>query len=580
MTGAEAGMETPYVHRLRDTSDGAGECEGRIEHCLEVWERRGGRHRWFCLALLLLAVWQLLCPEGTEQGPSARVPPPPPIARYRDTPRRDPDRAEMGPTDAAAAQLLSPPPTPPPPPPATRTHVGPEDCPIGLDVMNTPKEIRWVVWDDPTCKSGCRLRPCAPVRPTPCCIKPRDSSNALMMAFEKIGGKRVLFEGDARADGSRIESQSHILLNHWRLVKGLRVFHLGAIEPSLQKVGRRLPRGYQVDVVVRHSWPPNLAPPGEHCGNACRVILMLPFQYSVLPTAWLAPIRAHVTELWAPSRANANAIIASGIESSKVHVLTNGVDCSTILSNAAPEPSPVFRFVFTGAMLPRTGIDALLAAWEATLCANGNATHPQLAEGVQLLLHTSPGVGFSQAEMKGFEGVVAKCRNIVWQKAFDSERGTRKLRARTDAYVAPTRAASFGHEVLEAMAQKIPVLATVSADRTAPGAMDDFVDSVLGYPISSTRQLCQRSPCEPTANKLCIFGECTDEDTCTCEPMATEPTWLEPNLVEFGLQLVRVVEDGAQHRAQRTELALSKARTYCWSKVHKHFIPRLLATKS
>ena len=46
-------------------------------------------------------------------------------------------------------------------------------CPSRLDVLNTPRAIRWQVWDDSAseCSDGCNLKWCSDGKLAPCCVK-------------------------------------------------------------------------------------------------------------------------------------------------------------------------------------------------------------------------------------------------------------------------------------------------------------------------------------------------------------------------------------------------------------------------
>ena len=44
-------------------------------------------------------------------------------------------------------------------------------CPTLNEVAMTPKQDRWDVWDDPSCRSGCRIVNCGDN--IPCCVKPK-----------------------------------------------------------------------------------------------------------------------------------------------------------------------------------------------------------------------------------------------------------------------------------------------------------------------------------------------------------------------------------------------------------------------
>jgi glycosyltransferase involved in cell wall biosynthesis len=124
---------------------------------------------------------------------------------------------------------------------------------------------------------------------------------------------------------------------------------------------------------IRHHYPPRLNKPTD---PRTKLILIAPWEYYRLPTDWIQPILANVTEVWAYSETVKQCYIDSGVPESMVKVIPLGVDTRIFRPDAPPyqftdepgahrlagfeQPPTVFLAMGT---IERKGLDTLLEAY-------------------------------------------------------------------------------------------------------------------------------------------------------------------------------------------------------------------------
>ncbi|MGH7972280.1 MAG: glycosyltransferase, partial [Limisphaerales bacterium] len=121
-----------------------------------------------------------------------------------------------------------------------------------------------------------------------------------------------------------------------------------------------------VQVVVRHSWPPDWRKPRNG-----KLVIIQPWEYGALPTEWVQRSR-DVDEFWVPSEYVRKVFVDSGVSNAKVRVVPNGIDPERFRPDATPLTLPTkksFRFLFVGGTIHRKGADALLRAYLQTFTA-------------------------------------------------------------------------------------------------------------------------------------------------------------------------------------------------------------------
>ena len=87
------------------------------------------------------------------------------------------------------------------------------------------------------------------------------------------------------------------------------------------------------DVVVRHRWPPDLSSAGSS-----PLVVMQPWEFGGMPSAWIPQIQRNVSEVWCPTTWVKECYVRSGIPESKVAVVPLGVDTERFAPGRAGLP--------------------------------------------------------------------------------------------------------------------------------------------------------------------------------------------------------------------------------------------------
>lgn len=292
-------------------------------------------------------------------------------------------------------------------------------------------------------------------------------------------------------------------------------------------------------VHVRHMWPPDFRRP-----HVCeRFVLILPWEYGCLPSAWVGPVAENVDEVWAYSRHVRNCYVRSGITPEKVAVVHPGVDPLLFHPEAPWVPIPTtrgYRFLFVGgAATSRKGFDVLLRAYvrafrrsdDVSLVVKDYFYGP--VEGVIAAVRADPDAPevvylYGEADPWMMPGYYTAC----------------------DCLVLPYRAEGFGLPALEAMACGKPVIVT------GHGAGLDFCSPDVAYLIPARES---------------VFPENRVGDFPTCGP----PVWAEPDEGEL-CRLLRHMFTHREEAAAKGRLARSRVVAgFTWEHAAAEVIRRL-----
>ncbi|HVV73993.1 MAG TPA: glycosyltransferase, partial [Verrucomicrobiae bacterium] len=215
-----------------------------------------------------------------------------------------------------------------------------------------------------------------------------------------------------------------------------------------------------VELVVRHAWPPDWRKPASG-----KLVVIQPWEYGALPKDWVRSSK-DVDEFWVPSEYVRKVFVDSGIPRTKVHVVPNGIDPERFHPEAAPLGLPTrksFKFLFVGGTIHRKGADVLLHTYLKTFSAEDDVCLVIKDFGNQSV-YAGQTLESAIQEAQRTPG----SPEIVYLNQELPEADLPRLYAACDCLVHPYRGEGFGLPVLEAMACAKPVIVT------AGGAADDF----------------------------------------------------------------------------------------------------------
>jgi glycosyltransferase involved in cell wall biosynthesis len=235
------------------------------------------------------------------------------------------------------------------------------------------------------------------------------------------------------------------------------------------------PLSAPADVHVRHRWPPDFNPPDQG-----HWVMIQPWEFGALPASWVKPMQELVDELWVPSTYVRDVYVNSGISSSKVVVVPNGVNYDYFHPDIAPlslNTSKSFKFLFVGGTLWRKGIDVLLEAYSRAFTASDD---------VCLVIKDLGGQSFymgrsADERIRVYQGTPG-LPEILYISQNLKEGQLPGLYTACNCLVHPYRGEGFGLPVAEAMACGLPVVVTRG------GACDDFCSSHNAYLLPASRR--------------------------------------------------------------------------------------------
>lgn len=251
----------------------------------------------------------------------------------------------------------------------------------------------------------------------------------------------------------------------------------------LNYVNKRLSN---INVHVRHQWPPNFKPPESGAW-----VMIQPWEFGGIPLEWVQPMRDMVDEIWVPTNWVKNCYVDSGIPAEKVKVIPNGVDLRTFSPDGANFPLKTqksFKFLFVGGSIYRKGIDVVLNSYAAAFSSNDD---------VVLVIKDQSGNTYGKT---GIREQLAKMRarrpdlpEVEYICDPLTEAQIASLYRSCNILVHPYRGEGYGLPIAEAMSCGVPVIVTQG------GAADDFVTSEVGHLIPATRRPTRVQSFNPSA---------------------------------------------------------------------------------
>lgn len=299
-------------------------------------------------------------------------------------------------------------------------------------------------------------------------------------------------------------------------------------------------------ITVRHGWPPKWMAPSQG-----KWVVMQPWEYGAIPEEWVDKLQT-VDEIWVPSNFVKREFIESGISSTKIQVIPNGVDPEKFHPAAKPlklNTNKQFKFLFVGATIYRKGPDVLLKAYMTNFTAKDD---------VCLVIKDFGGQGWYNGQR--FE------KQIKWAQSqtnapeilyLDNELSSDEiigLYAACDCFVLPYRGEGFALPVLEAMACGLPVIVT------AGGATDDFALEEFSWPIASEKK---------------FIGRKVD-----CYSLVHEGWLLEPDLKRTGALLRWAATHPEEGKAKGKAASAYVRKHWSWHKAAILIAERLAALSS
>jgi len=225
---------------------------------------------------------------------------------------------------------------------------------------------------------------------------------------------------------------------------------------------------------VRHQWPPRRTPPGK-----AKWVIMHPWEYSAIPKFY-AETFSLADEIWTPTHFSRNAFISSGLDPSKVHIITNGADpdlFSPIGEALRLQTNKRFRFLFVGGTLYRKGIDILLESYSRAFTSKDDVCLVIKDLGVNSLYKGQT----AQDLIRRFQNQEDMPEILYLEDELNEEQMAKLYRA-CDVFVSSYRGEGFSLPTLEAMSSGLPVIVTRG------GATDDFADEEVGWLIDAEKR--------------------------------------------------------------------------------------------
>lgn len=304
-------------------------------------------------------------------------------------------------------------------------------------------------------------------------------------------------------------------------------------------------------VLFRNQWPPNFAQPGPDT----LYIHQLAFEFQGIPSAWVHPLNNLTQEVWVPSEYNAQAFADSGVLRSKIAVLKHGIEFGKFNMSLPPLPLPTmkgFKFLFNGGLLPRKGIDILLAAYSGAFKPSDN---------VSLVIHSAYGDNFQLQEIQAMQKNPRMPEVLLIQDDLPHFNLVQLYKA-ANVYVSPYRSEGFGLTILEAMAAGLQVIVTDFGPSTEICPAD--VGGCLLVDTDPAK--CMMKPC----GKMSLFDQ----------PTVKQPAWSEPSVNSLKRHMqetfYRWESDGESSRTFKESIAMH-AKHNSWYNLGSEMIGRIAA---
>jgi glycosyltransferase involved in cell wall biosynthesis len=303
------------------------------------------------------------------------------------------------------------------------------------------------------------------------------------------------------------------------------------------------------DVLIRQS---NGAADFRRVAGARTIVQILPWEYGALPRAWIDGLRAGgADEVWTPTEYCRAMFLEAGIAPERVAVVPNGIDPEKFSPDRAVAPYPIatkksFKFLFIGGLLPRKGVDVLLAAYREAFTRDDDVALVLKLFGTRTFYQ----LGDEANALRAFMDDPRAPELVLIDEELTDEDVVRLYRS-CDALAFPYRGEGFGLPMLEALACGLPVIAT------AGGAADAFLDDDIAYRIP--------------ARRVPISG------TLRGEQLAGEGWWLEPDRTALAETMRHVVTHRDEARAKALRGAERARRDWTWDHAAEIAAARLRA---
>jgi glycosyltransferase involved in cell wall biosynthesis len=321
-------------------------------------------------------------------------------------------------------------------------------------------------------------------------------------------------------------------------------------DPRFAPLRARHVRGVPpTDVLIRQS---NGSADFRRPDGARRMVQILPWEYGRLPRAWVEPLRnGAVDEVWTPSPFCRQMFLDEGVPPERVAVVPNGIDPERFSPDAPIVPYPLatakrFKFLYVGGVLPRKGVDVLLAAYRRAFTRGDDVALVLKLLGTRSFYQLDDG----GAAFRAFADDPRAPELVVIEDEISDADVVRLYRS-CDALAFPYRGEGFGLPMLEALACGLPVIAT------AGGAADAFLDDDVAY----------REPARRAALHGAMCGE----------PLAGEGWWLEPDVDALAAMLRYVAEHPDEARAKARLGSERARRDWTWERAARIAADRLRA---
>jgi glycosyltransferase involved in cell wall biosynthesis/ubiquinone/menaquinone biosynthesis C-methylase UbiE len=312
-----------------------------------------------------------------------------------------------------------------------------------------------------------------------------------------------------------------------------------AADPRFTALRETMRRGVPAcDVLIRQS---NGAADFRRVDGARAIVQILPWEYGTLPRAWVEGLRAGgADEVWTPTEYCRAMFLNAGIAPERVAVVPNGIDPDKFSPDRPIEPYPLatgksFKFLFVGGVLPRKGVDVLLAAYRRAFTRDDDVALVLKLLGTRTFYQLSD----DAAGIHAFAGDPLAPELVVIEEEIADDDIVRLYRS-CDAFAFPYRGEGFGLPMLEALACGMPVIAT------AGGAADAFLDDDVVYRIPA-----QRRP---------LTGVMRGEQ------LAGEGWWLEPDVEALAETMRHVVAHPGEARAKALRGSERARRDWTWDR--------------
>lgn len=229
------------------------------------------------------------------------------------------------------------------------------------------------------------------------------------------------------------------------------------------------------DITVRHFWPPDFSRPSHG-----KLVVIQPWEYGSIPSAWVGPINSSVDQVWVPTHFVRDCYLRGGVLPEKVRVIPNGVDIGRFHTRQPALPlatSKRFRFLFVGGTIHRKGIDLLLAAYAAAFCV-----HDDVCLVIKDMGTSSIYQGQTAQEMITAFQQVAHHPELLYLPGDMTDDLMPGLYTACHCLVHPYRGEGFGLPIAEAMASGLmPIV-------TSYGAALDYCSSDTAWLIPAHEQ--------------------------------------------------------------------------------------------